>query len=642
MKFHRLVPFLLAAAAPLSAQSYLIAPAGSTGTYPNSINESGSITGYYLGAAYAHHGFVRDPQGNITTFNLNGSLETYATSISYGGTIAGYYLDTTYVYHGYVRGPAGTTVEFDPAGSAGTIAYGINTSGSIVGYYLDGANGSHGFVRDPEGNITTFDPPGSVETVAYSINAAGAITGWYYNATEAVHSFVRDPEGNITTFDPPGSVSTFAYGIGKSGAITGYYLDAISVAHGFVRHPQGTITAFDPEGSQGTFAYGINPNGTIAGYYLDANSVAHTFVRDPQGNITPLGTSGTRASYAYSINSSGAIAGHYNGAANVTYGFVGRVPNTMDISQNTGTVSDSVWQSSKRAGISNALVKVWGGGSQNSLAESQLAGAQSNGLGTGATVLLNYLEKESAAYQVGQAIQAIGSALTNLKFIVLDVQLCCGEFTSWQASTSYAVNSVIMDPANHIQKVTKAGTSGATAPAWNDTGGATSDGTVVWQDTGKVVENGASRISKISAAVAAIQTYNLPHGAVIYTDAGNWQIVTGSCGSGSTNNCSDLISLPLWDVEGQQFYDGDGLLHCGDGVAGLLPFTPYSSTTWQARSGNQYDWGIVQSAGPVAPSWDEYELGLAPAVERACSGETGLFGLTTSFDLDYFDPTLFQ
>jgi hypothetical protein len=641
MKFHRLVPFLLAAAAPLSAQSYLIAPTGSTGTYPNSINESGSITGYYLGAAYAHHGFVRDPQGKITTFNLNGSLETYATSINYGGTIAGYYLDTSYVYHGYVRSPAGTITSFDPSGSVGTIAYSINYGGSIVGYYLDGSNGSHGFVRDPEGNITTFDPPGSVETVAYSINAAGAIAGWYYNATEVVQSFVRDPQGNITTFDPPGSVSTFAYGIGNSGAITGYYLDAISVAHGFVRHSKGAITAFDPEGSKGTFAYGVNQSGTITGYYLDANSVAHAFVRDPQGNITRLGASGTTATYAYSINSSGAFAGHYNGATNVTYGLVGRVPNTVDISQSTGAVSDSDWQKAKSAGISNVLVKVWRGGSQNSLAESQLAGAQSNGLETGATVLLNYFEKESAAYQVGQAIQAVGSALTNLKFIVLDVHFCCGEFTSWQASTSYAVNSVIMDKENHIQKVTTAGTSGATAPAWNDTGGTTSDGTVLWQDTGNIVEDRAARISKITAAVAAIKSYNLPHGTVIFTEAGNWQTITGSCGTGSTNNCSDLISLPLWDAEAQQFYDADGLLHCGDGVAGLLPFTPYSSTTWQARSGNQYDWGIVQSAGPVAPSWDEYELGLAPTSESACSGETGLFGLTTSFDLDYFDPALF-
>jgi hypothetical protein len=100
-------------------------------------------------------------------------------------------------------------------------------------------------------------------------------------------------------------------------------------------------------------------------------------------------------------------------------------------------------------------------------------------------------------------------------------------------------------------------------------------------------------------------------------------------------------------VSHKAFYGGDGLLHCGDGIAGLVPFNPYSSTTWQTRAGNQYDWGFAKPAAGatnVAPSWDEYELGLAPAAKRACSGESNLFVLssTSTLDLDYFDPTLFN
>jgi hypothetical protein len=65
------------------------------------------------------------------------------------------------------------------------------------------------------------------------------------------------------------------------------------------------------------------------------------------------------------------------------------------------------------------------------------------------------------------------------------------------------------------------------------------------------------------------------------------------------------------------------------------------------HSGNQYDWGLKNPGSNIeqlAPSWDEYELGLAPAAVRACGGEPGLFGLssTSMVDLDYFDPTLFQ
>ncbi len=48
----------------------------------------------------------------------------------------------------------------------------------------------------------------------------------------------------------------------------------------------------------------------------------------------------------------------------------------------------------------------------------------------------------STLYQVGQSIAAIGTALPNLKFIVLDVEVCCGEFASWQASSSYSKGSL--------------------------------------------------------------------------------------------------------------------------------------------------------------------------------------------------------
>jgi hypothetical protein len=232
---------------------------------------------------------------------------------------------------------------------------------------------------------------------------------------------------------------------------------------------------------------------------------------------------------------------------------------------------------------------------------------------------------------VGQGIAVIGTALSNLKFIVLEVEACCGEFISWQASTTYATGGLITDPAGHIQEVTTAGTSGPAAPAWNDAGGTTSDGTVVWQDTGKVLIGKAARVARISQAVSAIQAYNLPHGVVIYTDGqkGGWQNITGGCGTGATNNCSSLIALPLWDSEHKAFNGGDGLSHCGDGIAGLYGFTPYSPTTWQTRSGNQYDFGLAPASSGGAP---------------ACQGETGLFGLrgAATLQLDYFDPTLFQ
>ena len=70
-----------------------------------------------------------------------------------------------------------------------------------------------------------------------------------------------------------------------------------------------------------------------------------------------------------------------------------------------------------------------------------------------------------------------------------------GSIYNWIPNAPYGVGQIIVDPANHIQSATQAGTSGATQPSWDDTGGTTSDGpespelpgfvgNVVWQDLG--------------------------------------------------------------------------------------------------------------------------------------------------------------
>jgi len=56
--------------------------------------------------------------------------------------------------------------------------------------------------------------------------------------------------------------------------------------------------------------------------------------------------------------------------------------------------------------------------------------------------------------------------------------------TTWQASHYYRVDDGILDPSNHWQKVTVAGTSGASMPSWNTSGGNTTDGSVTWHDEG--------------------------------------------------------------------------------------------------------------------------------------------------------------
>lgn len=59
--------------------------------------------------------------------------------------------------------------------------------------------------------------------------------------------------------------------------------------------------------------------------------------------------------------------------------------------------------------------------------------------------------------------------------------------SAWAASAAFALNTVIVDTNGNCQKVTVAGTSGASAPTWNATQfGNTTDGTITWNNLGAV------------------------------------------------------------------------------------------------------------------------------------------------------------
>jgi hypothetical protein len=57
-------------------------------------------------------------------------------------------------------------------------------------------------------------------------------------------------------------------------------------------------------------------------------------------------------------------------------------------------------------------------------------------------------------------------------------------YDSWQSSTAYLSGEVVLDPSSHMQQASGNCTSGSTTPAWNDSGGTTSDGTCKWSDQG--------------------------------------------------------------------------------------------------------------------------------------------------------------
>jgi hypothetical protein len=182
------------------------------GTFPKRINDAGAITGHYTDAHNVTRGFVRSPSGEFTTFDAPGASSTaafgYGTfpeSINDAGAITGHYTDAHGLIHGFLRSPCGKFTTFDAPGASSVAAFGygtfpesINDAGAITGHYTDAHGLIHGSLRSPSGEFTSFDAPGASSAAASgygtfpeSINDAGAITGHYTDAHGVIHGFLR-------------------------------------------------------------------------------------------------------------------------------------------------------------------------------------------------------------------------------------------------------------------------------------------------------------------------------------------------------------------------------------------------------------------------------------------------------------------
>ena len=116
------------------------------GTRAYSINPSGTITGHFTDSVDAAHGYVRSNQGVITVFDAPGAGTgpghgTFVTSpliINPDGAIAGWAVDSAFVYHGFLRDKNGVITTFDAPGAGtgaghGTLSFAI----ARVGRSLD-------------------------------------------------------------------------------------------------------------------------------------------------------------------------------------------------------------------------------------------------------------------------------------------------------------------------------------------------------------------------------------------------------------------------------------------------------------------------------------------------------------------------
>jgi len=155
-------------------------------------------------------GQLRFPGGNTAMYNAPGALTPgpgtyvgcncgyYQSVINIWGDVTGNYVDANGAFHGYVRRANGSFTEFlvpetGTISGTGTIPTSINWLGTVVGtsnsvQYTFGA----AFVRFANGTFILFTAPvsGQEGTVPVSINAFNALTGYWIDANFSTHGFV--------------------------------------------------------------------------------------------------------------------------------------------------------------------------------------------------------------------------------------------------------------------------------------------------------------------------------------------------------------------------------------------------------------------------------------------------------------------
>jgi uncharacterized membrane protein len=201
------------------------------------INARGVMVGYYSETTLTYVSFLRARDGTMTVVDLVGEGAypgTFITAINNAGVCTGSYTpDNSFNGTGFVRQPDGSITSFTVLNATGTYPTAINARGQVAGSW-DDSTSNHGFLRDPDGTITTIDAPGARSTSVFGIDARGRVAGSFYDIDGFSHGFVRDVDGTFTTIDVPGAKNTFVVAMNPRGEVIGNFDVSVGVFGGFL------------------------------------------------------------------------------------------------------------------------------------------------------------------------------------------------------------------------------------------------------------------------------------------------------------------------------------------------------------------------------------------------------------------------
>ncbi len=296
---------------------------GAPVTYVLGINNKKQMSGYYLDATFAIHGFLYS-DGKFTAIEYPGAAATAVGGINDRGDISGTYIDQAGFQHGFLRTiPDGCdaeavvrswrcepnftsidfpgaaedqTIDFEFGPGLGTASAGLNDRRQVVGLYATQELYSNGFVFS-DGRYHLVDNPDASHTPGngtklFSINNLGMVAGDYQtqadsNSPVITHGFIKEGDCYTPVFVPgsdQGGFGTQANGINDFGLVVGIFSDPAGNGHAMLWF-RGQAYTVDYPKALFSEAHTINDLGQITGAYIDDDSptaVTHGFVATPK------------------------------------------------------------------------------------------------------------------------------------------------------------------------------------------------------------------------------------------------------------------------------------------------------------------------------------------------------------------------
>jgi len=111
---------------------FAVPGAADSTTSPSCINDKNEIAGYYADSSGVYHGLLKE-HGTYTTVDFPGAADTFPDGINNRGTIQGEIIDTAGAADGFVASPGGVFTEVNYPGAAATAIVGINDRGDLCG-----------------------------------------------------------------------------------------------------------------------------------------------------------------------------------------------------------------------------------------------------------------------------------------------------------------------------------------------------------------------------------------------------------------------------------------------------------------------------------------------------------------------------